>query len=503
LNSPSLNSHPAPMKRLRTLPTLVCLATGLTLPSALLADTIIMKDGKKYENAKVLSETADAISFDYVVVGQIHDQRTEAKTGVAQVIRQRPEEMEWKELKSKLTLPMPDMTPADQYESTIQDALRPFLTKFPGTAEAKEVEGIIKELQEEKEKVVSGAIKMEGAWLTPELAKRDARNLEAYQKRAEITTFLAEGKTVEALNKWEVFKSGEDGYSDTLQFVKAVPQITDTLTKYDKLLRQMISEQPILQRRRDDSIKGLVEPDLSRVKRAVENEVSQFKLASDEAKQMRYEWAPTYKYDIKSLQGELKKVLTEKAFINGLNLAELQKENEDITAARHYIADKNLEKAEEALGRVGKSSKNNRDSSRHITALKSELGKLKAEASRNKAKQRIYGDTSAASVKKVTADTDRIAEAEAAAKQGKDAESAVVDKASKLASSFGAGSSSKDKVKSETEEKPKSKPKYNAVKDEVEEDSTFSTILKFGGIPLLIILGVFMFMQQKKKKADA
>jgi hypothetical protein len=457
-----------------------------------------MKDGKKYENAKVLSETADSVTFDYIVVGKIHDQRTEAKSAVAQITRLRPEEMEWKELKSKLTLPMPDMTSADKYESTIQDSLRPFVTKFPGTPEAKEVEEIIKQLQEEKEKVVSGSVKMDGNWLSPELAKRDARNLEASQKLSEINALIAEGNTVEALNKWELFKASDDGYADTKQYVKAVPEIKEVISKYEKLLRQMILEQPVISRRRMDAIKGLVEPDLSRVKNAIEKELSAFKIESDEAKQLRHEWRPVYKYDLKSLEDQLKRTLEEKSLLAAINMEELQKENETISAVRHYLADKNIDKAEEALGRLSKNSKVNPNSARRVSELRSELGKMKSEASRNKAKQRIYGEVGVNTLKRAAVDSDRVAEAEAAAKEGKSSESAETEKASKLAASFGMSDTKDKSGNSTSEEKPKSKPKYANVNTAEEEGSLFQTIMLYGGLPLVLILGFFMFFKKKK-----
>jgi hypothetical protein len=478
---------------------------GLALPGALLADTIIMKDGKKYENAKVLEETVMTVRFDYIVVGKIHDERVEQKANVAQIIKQRPEEMEWKDLKSKLTLPMPDMTTADRYESTIQDSLRPFVTKFPGTPEAKEVEALIKELQAEKEKVTSGSVKIDGQWISAELAKRDARNIDAFKNWAEVRDLLAGNKVVEGLNKWLTFRKGADNYVDTVHYVKAVPEVLKVLNSYEAQLRQMIADQPILQRRRDDNLKSLVEPDLGRVKRAIEQEAAAYKQAMLEAKQMHREWGPTNKYDLKGLQDALKSVLEEKAELATLDLKKLQEQAETIQAVRHYIADRNAEGATTALAKIEKTEL--RELSTHVSLLKTELNKLKADISKNKNKERITGKVNVPDFS--STGTSRIDAAMSKAESGETAASAALDKAGQeTLKKEGTGSKPKAAVATAADEKEAARgktvqrPRSRTISEPVEEEGDlFTTILIYGGLPLLAVLGFLMWQQKKKQNS--
>jgi hypothetical protein len=484
---------------------LIWTAAALALPGALLADTIIMKDGKKYENAKVLNETITTVTFDYIVVGKIHDQRTEQKDVVAQIIRQRPEEMAWKDLKATMVLPMPDMSTADKYESVAQDSLRPFISKFPGTPEAKEAEDLIKQLMEEKEKVKLGELKVDGQWLSAEMVKRDARNIEAFKSWMQIRDLLKEGKTVEAMNLWEKFCKGDESFMDTTQFVKAVPLVLEAITRYETQLRGMVTEQPMLKKRRDDNLKSLVEPDLSRVKNAITKEESIARAAITEAEQMDREWVPVYKYDLETLQEALKTTIKAKTTLAALDLKTLEVQTQAMQQARHFIADKNLEMAEEAINKIGRGTV--RELSSALSNLRSDLSKLRSEASRNKGKERIYGRTSTPNLNmesKGDGKVDRVSAAMADAAEGKQSASAELDKAGKASlDADKAAKDAKNKSSAAVDDKPKSSTtkarKYDYTPDNGAEEEGGSMLYIYIGVAILAALGFFMWNQKKKQ----
>jgi len=69
------------------------------------ADIVIMKDGKKYESATILSETPDSVTFKYQLTPKIPDTRTEPKANIGQIIRQTPQELEIVPLRKLLPTP--------------------------------------------------------------------------------------------------------------------------------------------------------------------------------------------------------------------------------------------------------------------------------------------------------------------------------------------------------------------------------------------------------------
>jgi DNA repair exonuclease SbcCD nuclease subunit len=481
-------------------------AASLALPGALLADTIIMKDGKKYENAKVLTETPVSVTFDYIVVGKIHDTRTEQKDVVAQIIRQRPEEMAWTELKGKLTLPMPDMSTADKYESVAQDSLRPFIAKFPGTAEAKEAEALITSLMEEKERVKAGELKVDGQWLSAEMVKRDARNIEAFTAWKEIRDLLAAGKIADGLNLWDKFCGGENSFTDTMHYVKAVPVVIEAIGKYETQLRSMVTEQPMLKKRRDEVLKSMVEPDLSRMKNAIDKEMAEYTAAATEAGQLNKDWKPVNKFELKGLQEALKTAVKAKTDLVALDLKQVAEHNQAMQEARHFISEKNVEMAETALEKIGRNAPRGLASA--LSELRGELGRLRSEMSRNKAKERIYGRPTLPNLNMKGDDAkagDRVAAAMADAAEGKSSAAAELDKAGKAV--LDAEKAAKDAKAKASGTAAKATPakgattraKYSyATEGAVEEEGGMSPMMIGGGL-LALALGGFLFMQKRKQ----
>lgn len=475
----------------------------LSLGSLAIADTIIMKptpggEAKKYERARVLSETPTSVTFEYNPVGNIKDTRTEQKANIAEIIRQKPEEVEIVPLREVAKIP--DLSTSDKYETVIQEQLRPFVNKYPGTPQAAEVEGLIKGLQAEKEKVISGSVKMDGQWLSPEQAKRDAREIEAYKVRRVMREALAKGQYREALNQWEALKERTDGYMDTLQIIAAVGEAKEALAKYRIVLDNMMREQPLLKQRRETTLKSLVEPDLSRATRAFAEEDRKFKTQQDLEKRTRQPWTSTYKYDLKSIEDALKAVASEEAEITLLDLDKLRTQNEALTTARRFIADGNLEEAEKAIVRAQDARV--KDGTTAIQKVRAEAAALRTEINKKKNTQRLYGGgTSTPSASAFGKGQDERAAAAMAA-----AEKAATEPEAKPA---GKGEESKGIVVSsmDTAEKngvavPKdgdeSKPTRKKVVP-VADENVLQKYLLIGGVGLLVVLLLAIALQKKKR----
>ena len=131
------------------------------------ADIVTLKDGKKLEG-NITAETPTSIHMRYRLTPKVWDDKDILRSEIAEggIIKQKPEEVEMLEIRK--FVPTADLLSAEKYEQLIQDRLRPFLNRYPGTKEAAEVEKMIAQVQEEKEKVVAGGAKLEGKWLNRE-----------------------------------------------------------------------------------------------------------------------------------------------------------------------------------------------------------------------------------------------------------------------------------------------------------------------------------------------
>ena len=196
----------------------------------------------------------------YHLTPKIWDTKVIQRSEIAEngILKQKPEEVELLELKK--FDPTPDLLSAEKYEQLIQDRLRPFLNRYPGTKEAAEVEAMITKVQEEKEKVVAGGVKLEGKWLTREEAKAESLNIKAYGIRSAMEERIEAKDYSGALKEFDKLSVPASGYPASVYYPKAVEEIRAVLTSYDKQIAQMTQDQPALQKLREESVKKLIEP---------------------------------------------------------------------------------------------------------------------------------------------------------------------------------------------------------------------------------------------------
>lgn len=330
------------MKLSRIRPVLLALACSAGF---LQADIVVLKDGKRLEG-NITAENPQAIHMRYKLTPKIWDDKDIPRTEIAEIIKQKPEEVELIELKK--LFPTVDLMTAEKYEQLIQDRLRPFVNRYPGTKEAAEAEKLIADAQAEKEKVVAGGIKMEGKWLSPDEAKAAQYNIKAYGLRAAMLEKEAAKDYTGALKEFDQLASPVGMAS--VHYPKAVEEAVAILTKLEAQVEQMIKDQPTLQKMRDEGIKKLIEPDLSRMKGAIERERDQWK-AAYEVERKASKWFTPYKYDLESLKALSQSIIAEKTRLKAINLAAITKTNEAI--AQIMSTEAAAMKDQEALKKMG------------------------------------------------------------------------------------------------------------------------------------------------------
>lgn len=476
----------------------------LSISSLLKADILVLKNGDRKEGT-ILNESPGAVRMKYRLTEKIWDEKDFPRTDVAEIIRQRPSELEFQQKNLAALLPTSDMLGADEYERIIQDRLRPFTNQYPGTPEATTVEGMIKELQAEKEKVVSGQLKVDSKWLSPEEVKRDDYNIRAYKLRSEIKTQAASQKWedwVQALRTYDRFIDPNTGFFASTHYPLIIPETLEILKGYEGVLLKMIREQPILQKAQDDSLLRLIEPDLTKTKNALKQRIDEWKAQYDAEKRSRIRWLIPYKLDLASLNEAHKAVVSERARLQTLDIDTLAKQNELLVAVFRYLADENAVEAEAALDNAVKNAgANSRDYSRIFADLRGRVTTLKNEIQRKKNAQRAFN----ASTTAIGGGTgpimdDRVAKALADAEGGtKPAPTASEDPNAPI------GSAPATKPAPAPAPKPAPTPAPAASSSPAviaDEEEGFPIGIALGGGALLLVLITVMMLQKKKQKTE-
>ncbi len=454
---------------------------------------MVLKNGDRKEG-QVLNETPDTVRMRYRLTEKIWDEKDFPRADIAEIIRQTPSEVALKEENLKALLPTKDMMSADEYERTIQDKLRPFVNQHSGTPEAAEVEQIIKELQSEKEKAVSGQLKVDGKWLSPEEVKRDDYNIRAYKLRNEIKATANSARMedwIASLRLYDRFIDPTTGYYASTHYPELVKEILEVLAKYETEVLRMIREEPVLRRAQEEGVKKLIEPDKSRTEADIKMKYDRWKAEYDGDKRSRNRWLIPYKLDAASLNEAHKAILAERAKLAALDLEALKEQNELLVAVFRYLAEENAIEAEAALKKASESSTSKKQEySRVFADLRGRVSTLKNEIQRKNNAQRTFNQSSGAiSGGSGPIMDERVAQAMAQAKGGTPPPAEADPNAAPGSAAPAPAPAPKPA--------PAPAPTPTAV---VEEEGGFPIMLLVGGIALLAVLLIAMVMQKKKKQ---
>ncbi len=314
----------------------IALLAFLCGTSLLQADILILKNGSKVEG-NILNERPDAIRMRYRLTPKIWDEKDFMMADIQQVIKQTPQEVELIELKK--LIPTPDLLPADKYEQIIQDRVRPFINKYPGTPEAKEAEAIVATLQEEKKKVSNGEAKLSGRWMSPGETKGEQYNIEAFKLHNDMKEEMAKNNWLEALRVFDNFSRSRPPYTASTYYPAALADALLCMDKLDTLLSRMSQEQPSLVKLRDEGLKKLGDDDKARTKAAIEEEKNKWRAQSDAQRRANVRWIEPYKYDMPSILTAQKTLIGERTRLEATNMEDLKARNEAFVAVYRKIGE--------------------------------------------------------------------------------------------------------------------------------------------------------------------
>ena len=458
------------------------------------ADIVTLKSGDRIEG-KVLKEDDASITIEYKLTPKIKDTKIINKADIKELVRQSDALLEFEERGLKKILPTADLLSGADYEAIIQDKLRTFAAKYPGTPETAEVEKMIVTLSEEKNKVLEGQVKMMGQWVDAASVKRDSYNIEAYRcllaMRSEAEK-VKEDHYIKALREFDKIRVQ---YPASLHYITAITEANELLNKYEKQLGAMIAEQPILAKQRADGLKLIAGVELQLTKSSIDAEVASFKAAIDAQNKQKLKWRDIYKYDLKSLQDAMLVIAKERAELKNIDKAALQAENETLTSVLRYLADNNAVEASTLLARIPKGQQINKVAyaaiEKQIRQVQDALKKQKGSAA--------TGASTTAKTDAPEEDPEKMAAnplAEALKKQQEDKDKKPEDGAK------GEG------AKGDSKAKPKKKPAATSAAAAtpaapVEEEGFLAQISAYlpiiGGVILAVLLGA-IFLGKKKKE---
>jgi hypothetical protein len=114
----------------------------------------------------------------------------------------------------------------------------------------------------------------------------------------------------------------------------------------------MASEQPQLAKVREDGLTKLQEPDLSRTRNAIADELTKWRALTDAEKRQGIRWVAPYKYDLTTIEESLKMATDERTRLQTYNLESLKTQSDVYMACYRKIGEGDYTGGSAAFARV-------------------------------------------------------------------------------------------------------------------------------------------------------
>ena len=270
------------------------LVQGLMLNA--LADRVDLVNGA-YVDGKVMEETDRGVKIEYNATASIKDIKFIPRAEIKKVTKEGPDDEEYREL-SKL-FPLPDLLTNEDYGTLVEKKLKPFLGKYPASKRISDVQRLIGTADAERAKVAAGSMKINSKWISPQEYEKDKYNFDALVLLSQMKRLGEAGNFNGAMRLFDKF-SGYYGVS--AHYPAAVGEAKKILASFEKNLKQMLKEAPLLIPQREKALAGMTDTVKQKeITAAVLAEKNALETARTQEKAAGLRWLSYHQYDLASL----------------------------------------------------------------------------------------------------------------------------------------------------------------------------------------------------------
>ena len=264
------------------------LALMASLMSLATADTLKLKDGTVLEGTAT-KVTPEEVTFKWRPKPSISDEKVFKRSEIAELTVLTPDEAAVGPLRK--LVPTPDNMSATEYGKIIKEQLQPYMTKFPSSKFAKEVQTILDAYTKEMEDINKGGIKLNGVWISPADFRSKEYIYNAMIIRREMETEMKAGNYKEALDKMTKLKAD---YIATTSFVEAIDLYEKALVEMQDSLISLEQAHPALLAELEKQKKTLNKVELDQLMIELKKNEGELKIKNDIERNKR---SPILSYD--------------------------------------------------------------------------------------------------------------------------------------------------------------------------------------------------------------
>jgi len=324
------------------IPFVVFLLLAATTPF-LQAECIKLNDGKVI-NGVILEDTPDGILMEYYVTPTIRDQKLYPKDQIASVVKESPDEKDFKALG-------PLVSPKTTLDTSLHDELilrkiPTYLKKYPYSSHLSELRTTLATLEGECHRLLAGDRKINGDWISATEINADPYQWGAKIKYAEITELTSENNSLGALQSCELLEKTFPGSAvlpDTIDL--GLTQIIPLQAALDKAK----SDFDVLNKRRQKALALAPGDQAIEIKKAIEAEDQNAKAAIKNALSDGSKFSPVFPNNKEALDTLQALIISETARWTLLSKTPMR---DGITASKSCVsavAQRDLKTAQEQL----------------------------------------------------------------------------------------------------------------------------------------------------------
>ena len=277
--------------RLTTLIPLIC----VLMSAGSSADTFVLKNGERLD-AKILKENDDSYLLSVKITKSIRDEKTVAKSDVAEIIPEKTDEVAFEALKG--LVPVPDLTGADEYSRRI-GLLTKFIKENPKSPLVTQAETMLATLKSELEATSAGGIKLEGKIIPAEEYTADAYDIDARIIEKRVRDAAARGDLVSAMRGIDLLQTD---FKLTASRRALLPLKGQILRAYKAQIDEQLASFDARTEKRKVGLAQMAGDARANAERALEEELTALRASAGADKNARPRWGATHPFDRDSLE---------------------------------------------------------------------------------------------------------------------------------------------------------------------------------------------------------
>jgi len=310
------------------------------------ADTVTLTNGIVHEGT-LISETPEEIRFE--VGKSVKQIRTFKRTEIEELVVIPPDQLAIGSIRE--LLPTANLLEEGDYRRMIEGAPKAFLASFPNSPLAPEVKKIVATLEEERQRVIDGDVKLNDEWISKEQIDADPYNHEARILLSQVSSHIASEEYLDSLRDFDAL---EDGYEESISYPEAVEAIREALPKHSARLAAQLAKSTRDNQRRETDYSRMREDQRATAEAAYRRQLDPFLKRHAEAKAAKKKWLDFHIWDLASIADAQAEAKAETTRLEKLDTKALAARAAAIQSATELANAEKFEEAWTVLKPVGK-----------------------------------------------------------------------------------------------------------------------------------------------------